>query len=326
MRILLSVNSKKVLLGELKQKYSCNSFAQLSKKLEIPKSTLEDWLKIPGRYIPESIVPEDKKKKLEILDIKEDNWGRKKGGKKTYNIILRRYGKKEIERRRKKGTINSLASRGTSQDFKIDIKNKFFLEFYGILIGDGWLGEYFSNKKKSRIIGISGHREKDRDFFFYCQRNIHYHFNRKAYFKEKPAYNAIELQISHKKLFEFLYIKLNFPVGRKGTGLKIHPKFLSFGFNHTKHIIKGIFDTDGSIYFDKTPAGNPYPCISIQMKAPELIKQIYEILIQNGFKVTLQNIDNQKSPKITLKGKKQLDKWIAEIGSSNPRHSNKMSL
>lgn len=59
------------------------------------------------------------------------------------------------------------------------------------------------------------------------------------------------------------------------------------------------------------------------MKAPILIKQLYKVLINKGFKVTYKKNKNDID-RITLKGRKQLDKWMNEIGSSNSKHLNKI--
>lgn len=322
MRILFSKNSKKELLKYLKLKHSSNSLRCLSKKLNISKNTLDDWFYNPERYISNKIIPQELKDKLEVLDKKEDNWGNIKGGKKTYQIILKKYGFGEIKRRQSAGGRKSvLLSRAREEPFILDIKNNLFLEFYGILIGDGWIGEYCFKNKKIRLIGISGHFSLDRDFFMYCKKNIKKLFNRKAYFKEKPKTNSIELQIFHKSLFNALSKEINFPIGKKGEKLKIDDKIMYLGFDSLKHTIRGIFDTDGSFYLDKTPLGNPYPCISIQMKAPILINQLYNLLVNQGFRVVYR----EKKNMITLKGKRQLSKWMREVGSSNPKHLNKIS-
>ena len=172
------------------------------------------------------------------------------------------------------------------------------------------------------IFGISGHSKLDRKFFIYCKNNIKKLFKRNAYLKEKPRFNVVELQFSNKSLLEFFEKKLNFPVGKK-INLKIHKKIYSLGFDKLKHVIRGIFDTDGCFYLDKTPVGRPYPCISIQMKAPFLINQLNDILIKKGFKVYhYQRAD--KYDRITLKGQIQLNKWMKEIGSSNPKHLRKI--
>ena len=90
-----------------------------------------------------------------------------------------------------------------------------------------------------------------------------------------------ELNFSHKMLIKALHETLEFPIGKK-IDLVIHRRVYDQGFDKIKHIIRGIFDTDGSFYFDKTPSGNPYPCISIKMKAPRLMVQIEQILLKKG--------------------------------------------
>jgi len=321
MRILLSKDSKKELLNHLKTKHSVGSLLQLSKKLNISKSTLDDWFYGPKRYIPKEIISEEILNKLEVLDEKEKNWGRVKGGKRTYQIILKKYGIEEIRKRQSAGGRKSiLLNRAKEEPFILDLTNTFFLEFYGILIGDGWMGEYYFKNKKIRMIGISGHYSLDRNFFMYCKKNIKKLFNRNAYIQERPKTNSIELRISHRGLFKALSKEINFPIGKKGEGLQIDKKIISLGFDSLKHTVRGIFDTDGSFYLDKTSSGNPYPCISIQMRAPILIKQLYDILISQGFRVIYRENKNM----ITLKGKIQLKKWMKEIGSSNSKHLNKI--
>ena len=56
------------------------------------------------------------------------------------------------------------------------------------------------------------------------------------------------------------------------------------------------------------------------MGEPELIRQIQEILNNNGFTVAYDRNNNM----IKLHGKSQLKKWLNEIGSSNPAKLNKM--
>ena len=114
---------------------------------------------------------------------------------------------------------------------------------------------------------------------------------------------------------------LGFPIGKK-VNLRIPNNIYEKGFPKVKYIIRGIFDTDGSFYYDKTPVGRPYPCISISMKSPELMQQIHDLLISEGFKA--YHYHSTKIDNITLKGSIQLKKWLAEIGSSNPYKLTKM--
>ncbi|MBW2986676.1 hypothetical protein KY333_04880, partial [Candidatus Woesearchaeota archaeon] len=137
MRLLLTKHSKNELCKYLKKQNQSNSLKELSIRINIPKSTLENWFYDTTRYIPEKIIPKHLIKKLEIIDKQQDNWGKTKGGKKTYYVLLKKYGAGEIKKRQIAG--GKAKNNKTKDAFKININSPLFLEFYGALLGDGWL-------------------------------------------------------------------------------------------------------------------------------------------------------------------------------------------
>ena len=322
MRILLSEESKIKLFNFLKEKENCNSLKKLANLKNIPLKTLQSWLYEKGRYFPESFIPSEIKNNLEIIDKKENNWGKIKGGEKTYQIILKKYGIEEIRKRQSNGGKRAAhLIKKRQEPIVLDLNNSAFLELYGVLLGDGWLSKLNYKGKTIWLIGVSGNGTSDRDFFSYLKNNIHFLFKRVPYQKERPNYNSIELNFSHKMLVAALNKELDFPIGKK-INLKIHPKIYVLGYDKVKHVIRGIFDTDGCFYLDKTPVGRPYPCISLTMKAPILMKQVHDLLLSEGFKV--YHYHSNKIDKIILKGSIQVRKWLKEIGSSNPYKHAKM--
>jgi hypothetical protein len=321
MRAKLSKNSRRKLFNYLKNKYKSKNLIELSKKMEIPKGTLDNWRYDLNYHIPKEIIPNEMFQNHEIISQEEDNWGQIKGGKKTFDIIVEKYGKEEIRRRQIQGGINS--KKKFDKIFILDIENPKFLEFYGILIGDGCISKYTCRNKKYYAINISGHLYHDNDFGIYCKKNIEELFDRKACISKRKKQNSFNLIFCHKSFFNAISTDLNFPIGKK-KNLEIDKKIIDLGYDYVRHVIRGIFDTDGSFYFDKAQYGKPYPCISIQMKAPILIEQLYNILINQGFKV-YRYIPENRAPRITLKGRKQLEKWMREIGSSNNKHLNKIN-
>lgn len=321
MRVLISVESKRRLLKYLKEKHGSNSLRDLSVKLGISKRTLGDWIYIPHRYIPQKFLPEEIE--LEKLNVQEDDWGRTLGGKRAYRKIVEKYGKDEIKRRQSNGGKAAIKKMNRlGKEFCIDIENPLFLEFYGVLLGDGWLSKLNYHQKNIWIVGVSGNSILDKEFFSYLKRNIKELFNRNAYIKKIKHVNALEMIFGHKAFVKAMNNELGFPIGKK-IDLEINSEIYSQGYEKMKPVLRGIFDTDGSLYFDKTPANKPYPCISITMKAPKLIRQVYDLLKQQGFKP--QHI-KRRTPieEIRLKGTKQLKKWMQEIGSSNQRHLRKL--
>ncbi len=315
MRILLNKNSKKKLMEYLKKRNKTKSLKDLSKKIKIPKSTLENWFYYKTRYIPEKIIPKSLIRKLEIIDSQTNNWGKIKGGKRTYQVLIKKYGLEEIKRRQEKGIKNSLLKIKFRNEFNIDTHSPEFLEFYGSLLGDGWLS-CLTYKYKTKLtlwwVGISGHAILDKDYLMNIKQYIEETFKRKVTTKYKKNSKAMEIIFSHKQLILFMNKRLDFPIGKK-VNLKIYSNIAN-DWDKIKYVIRGIFDTDGSLYFDKTPSKKPYPIISIHMKAPYLLNQINKHLLSRDFKVRFRKNE------LILKGTKQLTKWMQEIGSNNSRH------
>ncbi len=93
------------------------------------------------------------------------------------------------------------------------------------------------------------------------------------------------------------------------------------GYEKIKHVIRGIFDTDGTFYLGRNCKGIPsYPSIAIRMNEPLLIRQIGETLKRVNFRISYSNGGKM----VRLQGKEQLKKWMEEIGSSNPYKLHKM--
>lgn len=324
MRILLANGSKKKLFFLLKAKYKVKSIKELSSKLNIPIKTLDGWFYKKERYIPLEIINKEWLAQLKILDKKEDNWGMIKGGKIAFSRAVQKIGIDGVRKRQALGGKKAALTKEQIEknNFSIDITDNSFLEFYGILLGDGWLSNFSSGDKRVWIIGISTNLKLEKEFVKHYCSIINKKFKRKGTIRERPKNNVSELVFSHKLLLKYLNEELEFPIGKK-ENLKISPIIYNLGFNKLNYVIRGIFDTDGSFYLDKNRKGiGYYPIISIHMSEPKLIKQIGEILINNGFNI---NYD-EKNNMIKIKGNEQLKKWMKEIGSSNPYKLNKMKM
>ncbi len=172
MRILLDKQSKIKLLDYLKKRYNAKNIKELSVKLHKPYYTIKKWFYKENRYIDEIIIPTNLK--LNMIDKKADNWGKIKGGKITYKVLIKKYGANEIHNRQSMGGKKSLLirERKARKNFKIDIDNPLFLEFYGALLGDGWLSALSYNYREKRNlwwVGISGHKILDKNYLLFMQ-------------------------------------------------------------------------------------------------------------------------------------------------------------
>src|SRR3989344_3032881 len=251
MRVLLKKADRLLLFNLLKRDLNCGSLYALSKEMGIPTRTLQNWIYRQDRTIPESIIPLALTEK--ILERKPDNWGSIKGGRATIRKIIEKYGVEEIKRRQINGGKKSNKTRRIKEKpFNLDITDDSFLELYGILLGDGWLSKLTYKGKIIWLIGISGHAKDDREFFLHCKYLINKICDRKPYQKERPKFNSIEINFGHKSFIQALNRDLGFPIGKK-INLKLDDKICCLDYDKVKNVIRGIFDTDGSFYLDKTP-------------------------------------------------------------------------
>ena len=299
----------------------------IREKLEIPKKTFEDYLN--GKSLMPEIVFNKlagnlakKDRKLFLINIikKEENWGRSKGGKvayaknKAFFKIGRIKGLKEIKKRRQINEKNNKINPKLTGDL---------CEFIGAFIGDGFFNCY---KNKLYHIEFSGDSKKDLEYYnkkiIPIVKSIIPGI--KAHIRFVKGKNAMRIIFYSKKLFFLLKEKFGFSPGKKVYTVTI-PKVI---FNHNKKFtnstIRGIFDTDGGIFLDKRKEyKKPYPRIIFATRSTNLFNQLVKYLKQI-FKIYMGQT-NRCLYFIEIYGHKQLNKWMDNIGFSNPRHLNKIA-
>jgi len=189
-------------------------------------------------------------------------------------------------------------------------------ELVGTLIGDGYI--YRNNRKYQ--IGFVGSPITDKEYFEYIKKLILKEWKKEA--KIKFRERGLRIVIDSKEICEFLIDKLKIPHGEGKCEFVIIPKIIYSDWNLAKHTIRGIVDTDGSIFVAKKPGVEKYPSIEITTTSIILAKQLREILLSRQFRVA--NIWKSKSKtskriayRIPLNGKENIRKWIKDIGFSN---------
>ncbi|MFH1316710.1 MAG: LAGLIDADG family homing endonuclease [Candidatus Woesearchaeota archaeon] len=204
--------------------------------------------------------------------------------------------------------------------------NEEICEFIGAFIGDGYMGNYGKHKSQY-LIGIAGDKKLDLDYFKnYLKPLIKRNFpftNPKIYFKKNE--NSIMLTIYSKELYH-IFLELGFNTGKKSRVVKIPHQILKNDL-FMKSAIRGIFDTDGCLYFDKRkPYLKPYPRITLQIASQKLLKQL-EKFLSNHFNLYL-NYNNRNGYRnyIEIYGHDQLEKFLKLISFSNKRHLIKLQM
>ena len=189
-------------------------------------------------------------------------------------------------------------------------------------MGDGCITKHKLKGKNHHkyIIIFSGHKFLDKEYHEnYLIPLIKKEFNLKSSIQLGKKEKVRTLKIFSKSLLNEL-IRIGFPLGKKGQKLKIPKKFLKLPWKYQKFIIRGLFDTDGSIYARKDE-NYKYPHISITTKSKKLMKQLYILLRKRGYPVWVTKPNNSKlAESLVLKGIENTKKWMEDIGSSNHKH------
>ena len=190
-------------------------------------------------------------------------------------------------------------------------------ELIGILLGDGYI--YRKNRKYQ--IGFVGNPQTDKEYFEHLKKLIKEEWNKegKITFRER----GIRLVINSKEICSFLIDELKLPHGEgKCEKIKI-PEEIMQKWDLVKNTIRGIMDTDGTIFVSKKPGIEKYPTMEITTTSKELANQLHSILSEKGFRVgnirsSLSKLSKRTAYRVPLYRRKNVIQWIKEIGFSNP--------
>jgi len=195
-------------------------------------------------------------------------------------------------------------------------------ELIGALIGDG----HIYRKKHKYIIGFTGSPFTDREYYLKLEQLILSAWRKIV--KSKLRENGIRIQFDSMPVVQRLMDEFGLPAnGGKCYKVVIPPEIFS-DWNFLKHTLRGIVDTDGSVFVADKPGSPKYPSIEITTTSMMLALQIRSALLNHGFRVAkiwsyCSNGSKFAAYKIPLNGRQNLRKWVEEIGFSNPYKLNR---
>lgn len=211
-------------------------------------------------------------------------------------------------------------------------------EILGVFIGDGWIE---SDKNGMYITGNPTEDKDHYDKFLAPLFSKHFTIVKP---KEFHYWKVYGFGIYKKDIINKA-IELGFPVGKKCLNVKI--PFYIFNSKNKKVIkalLRGIFDSDGSFWCEKSNAKtstdfkknhNCHPEFSISSCSKKLLIQIkfllnkldiYSQVIQkskSGFRWN-RNINNSYA--LTIRRIRDIEKWFEIIGTNNPKHKTRYEL
>lgn len=267
--------------------------------------------------LPQSLQENFKEK----IFIKQHSWGAVEGGivtSKRYPQFIKKARDVAVLRIKQKALEKPLVNIPLSIEL---------CEFVGALIGDGSV-EGFLQKRNGLPkyhLFITGHLVLDLDYLTRYQLNIIkqlFGLDCKITFRKNC--NALVLHLYSKRVFCLFTERFDFKPGNKIYTTKIPEEILSAGEKYTFATIRGIFDTDGCIFFDKRGIyGKPYPRIVIQIASAPLYFQLKEILGRH-FSIYASKKRNRRAYCVEIYGHNQFEKWMKLIGFSNKKHLNRI--
>ena len=184
------------------------------------------------------------------------------------------------------------------------INSSLFAEFYGIMLGDGCV---YSNLNG---ICISGNSILDNHYYnFYLSRMIQELFNVKPHIYYTKNTKSIRCAIYSQEIAKFL-VELGFPKGKKKLANPIIPLFIMNKNTLLKSCLRGLNDSDGSVY----PQDNSKVILDISITVNSLLDSTIK---------AFENIDfpiNHTYNRIYLCNENNVSLFFNKIGSSNMRH------
>ena len=193
--------------------------------------------------------------------------------------------------------------------------NNNMAQFYGILMGDGCISNYYNSKWKVYEFRIDGNAITDYDYFNkYLVDLIKKITGKSLAIKYRKDCNGIFVRFKFKALAYFFHEELDFPFGKKGE-ISICQKICQ-NSTFLKEALIGFFDTDGSLYFTKNDYKKirSYPIIELSTHSKKLLNQFEKIMSNLGFKYVISHYKDS----LRLHGKKNLLRWFRFFGSNHP--------
>lgn len=191
------------------------------------------------------------------------------------------------------------------------------LELVGAIIGDG----HIHQKNSKYYFGLTGNKISDRLYFLKLAALIKYVWHKET--KVFESKGGLRIRVYSKNIVGRLINVFKIPFNSGKCYSVSIPESVLSDFNLCRHVLRGIADTDGSVFVSDKKGAKNYPSLEITTVSEKLAFQIRQILVENGFRVA--NLRKYKSKlattaafKIGLYGKANLKKWVELIGFSNP--------
>jgi len=206
-----------------------------------------------------------------------------------------------------------------------------FAELIGAFTGDGWI----SKGNNGFTLVISGNPKNEREYY----KRIRFLFKRVFSVNAVPRdffYWGTFGVLVCKKLVIKQFIEQGFPIGKKSLTVKV-PAQIENNPKLFPHFLRGLFDTDGCIYFKKSYNKNASvwqktvrhrPVVSFTSMSKELIDSVFKMNknLELNFRMekpAMPRYSTGFAYRVVLEGKKSVKRFFRIIKPKNQKHVNK---
>jgi LAGLIDADG-like domain/WhiA LAGLIDADG-like domain len=245
-----------------------------------------------------------------------DWWNSSDAGKKGGNAYIKKYKSLgTVESKRIGGHLSYKKRRLIDDDIfsrkviKVPGGSCLLAEFIGIMIGDGNITKYQSS--------ISLNIKTDIEYADYVSGLICELFGIVPTYQRREESGCVVITASSIELTDLL-TSLGLPMGDKlRAGLDI-PDWIRADSGYSKACLRGIFDTDGSIFQEVHKRKDriySYPRMAFVSYSEPLIESIQTILCEIGLSAKIRN-----NHRVTIERFTDIEEYFRIIGSSNTKH------
>lgn len=297
-----------------------SSWNALALKLDIPRSTFQKYQygksTIPKKVFNHlcSFLPIKRKQYFQQnTGIISNTWGQRKGGRITARDHPEIFSQgREIawNTKQEKAPVYLVN--------KNQALSEELCELIGALIGDGYISLH------GYKFELTGDYKLDKQYYHTRMLPIC-----KKCFDITPAITryrtCIRLRIYSKQLCELLNKRFQIPYGTKSHIIQIPTEIMNANTRFKQAVLRGMFDTDGGVMFDKRESYNvPYVRIAYTSVSKLLIQQTSELLHQLGVSHGITKRKVSPCWRIQINGVQNVKMFLLKIGFSNSRHTNKV--
>ena len=316
-RVRLTLEDLKEYFEQIKIKSNL-SYVDFARLWKINPRTLRDWKK--GTYT----FPEEFSIKIghqlhvhlpSTAVIKNETEIRALAGKIGGIASIKKYGNPGTAIGRSKGGMNSLTTHQRmntgfkiAKIFSVPQITAEFAEFIGIMLGDGGITKY--------QIRITLNKIDDKEYVKYVRELINQIFQEYPSLQYKKG-KAVDLVVSGKNLVQIL---LSYGLV-KGDKIKQQiqiPSWINNNNDFGLSVLRGLFDTDGSVYLDKHYKKEivyKSVCVAYTSYSVLLRLNIYDTLCKFGFSPTVSTKN-----RIMLRKRKDVIHFFDLVKSNNKKH------